>query len=304
MPATRVIRLRHVGVAAPNFQEAVTFYTDAWGLTKTDSDSGIAFFAAEGSPEQYILRIRQADEKRIDLLAFGVESAESVDALAQQLASEGVRFVSEPGPLQTPGGGYGFRFFDPDGRVIEVSSDVAERPYRVLEEREAIPVKLSHVVLSSPNIDSTIAFYREKLGFKLSDWIENMMCFMRCTTDEHNLAIFRSNNAALNHVAFEFRGIDEFMRATGRVLKQGGIMRSGPGRHLIGDNTYSYIWDPNGNVSEITTNMEQILDDETWTPRRVTREESGDQWGTAKTADKVPENALLPETGHWVAPPI
>lgn len=98
------------------------------------------------------------------------------------------------------------------------------------------------------------------LGFKLSDWIEDQMCFMRCTTDEHNLAVFRGTKAQLNHVAFEFRGIDEFMRATGRVLKAGGVMRFGPGRHVIGDNTFSYFFDPNGNVAEITTNMEQCDD--------------------------------------------
>jgi catechol 2,3-dioxygenase-like lactoylglutathione lyase family enzyme len=293
-----------VGEAAPNFEETVAFYRDAWGLTQVDGDKDIAFFAAEGSPENYILRVRRDSDKRMDLLALAVDTASDVDTLAQDLAQANVRFVSEPGTLQTPGGGYGFRFFDPDGRVVEVSSDVAERPFRTLEEKESIPVKLSHLVISSPNADETIAFYQDKLGFKLSDWIEDQMCFMRCTTDEHNLAVFRGTKAQLNHAAFEFRGIDEFMRATGRVLKAGGVMRFGPGRHVIGDNTFSYFFDPNGNVAEITTNMEQCGED--WVPRRVTRAEAADQWDTAKTIedDKVPESALNPETGHWVAPPV
>jgi len=295
--------MRNVAVAAPNFGEAVSFYKDVWGLRQVEGETNMAYFAAEGSPEQYILRIRKSDEKRVDALALGVDTAADVDEIAADLAASGTRFVSEPGTLQTPGGGYGFRFFDPDGRVVEVSSDVAARPFRVLEEKESIPVKLSHVVLSSSNADETIAFYQNKLGFKLSDWIEDMMCFMRCTSDEHNVAIFRGKAPQLNHIAFEFRGIDEFMRATGRVLKYGSELRMGPGRHVIGDNTFSYFYDPNGNVSEITTNMEQCGED--WQPRRVTREEAADQWGTAVTldADKVPERALVPETGHWVAPP-
>ena len=165
MPSTRVTRLRHVGVAAPNFDETVAFYSDAWGLKKVDGDTGIAFFAAEGSPENYVLRLRKADDKRVDLVALGVESAAQVDELASELAASGTRFVSEPGTLNTPGGGYGFRFFDPDGRTVEVSSDVAERPYRALEEGESIPVKLSHLVIASANPGETISFYREKLGF-------------------------------------------------------------------------------------------------------------------------------------------
>jgi len=304
MPKTKVTSLRHVGVAAPNFDETVAFYTDAWGLKKVDGENGIAFFAAEGSPENYILRVRKADEKRLDLVAFSAEDAAHVDDLAKELASGGVRFVSEPGALTTPGGGYGFRFFDPDGRTIEVSSDVEARAFRKLDEGESIPQALSHLVIGSANPAETIAFYREKLGFKLSDWIGDAMCFMRCTTDEHDLAVFHSDSPQLNHIAFEYRGIDEFMRATGRVMKTGSVMRWGPGRHVVGDNTFAYFFDPNGNVSEITTNMEQCYDD--WQPRRMQQEEAGDQWQTARFAepDKVPANALVKETGFFVAPPV
>jgi catechol 2,3-dioxygenase-like lactoylglutathione lyase family enzyme len=300
----KVTHLRHVGVAAPNFDETVAFYSDAWGLKKVDGENGIAFFGAEGSPENYILRIRKADEKRVDLLAFGAEDAAHVDELASGLAASGVGFISEPGELNTPGGGYGFRFFDPDGRTVEVSSDVAQRESRELEEGESIPVGLSHAVLGSANQLETIDFYRNVLGFKMSDWIGNQMCFMRCTSNEHDLAIFRGDAPQLNHVAFLFRGIDEFMRATGRVMATGSVMRWGPGRHVVGDNTFAYFFDPNGNVSEITTDMEQCYDD--WQPRLMMPPEAGDQWGTAKGAepDMVPANSLVKETGFFVAPPV
>jgi catechol 2,3-dioxygenase-like lactoylglutathione lyase family enzyme len=300
----KVTHLRHVGVAAPNFDETVAFYTDAWGLKKVDGESGIAFFAAEGSPENYILRLRKSEDKRMDLLAFGAEDAAHVDELASNLASSGVNFIAEPGELKTPGGGYGFRFFDPDGRTVEVSSDVEQREFRELEAGESIPVGLSHAVLGSDKQLETIDFYRNMLGFKMSDWIGDQMCFMRCTTNEHDLAIFNGDAPQLNHVAFLFRGIDEFMRATGRVMGAGAVMRWGPGRHVVGDNTFSYFFDPNGNVSEITTDMEQCYDD--WQPRRMVQAEAGDQWQTAKgaTPDMVPANALVKETGFFVAPPV
>ena len=60
-----------------------------------------------------------------------------------------MQLVSEPGTLQTPGGGYGFRFFDNEGRTVEISSDVAVREHRTIEEGESIPVRLSHVVINS-----------------------------------------------------------------------------------------------------------------------------------------------------------
>jgi catechol 2,3-dioxygenase-like lactoylglutathione lyase family enzyme len=294
-------------LAAPNFEEAVSFYQDAWGLTKVNQDTGIAFFAAEGSPEQYVLRIRKSDEKRVDLVAFGVDDAAAVDELATRLATDGVRFVSEPGSLNTPGGGYGFRFFDPDGHVVEISCDVAERPYRQIEEREAIPIRLSHVVLDTTDVRRTQSFYEEKLGFLVSDWLGDGMCFMRCTPEQHNLGVFQRKSAALNHIAVEMRGFDEFMRATGRVLKSGAVLRYGPGRHgPLAQNTFSYFFDPNGHVGELCTAMEQIPVEGGRPPRVVDPAVQRDEWGTARTVapDAVPAASLIPDTGHWKAPPI
>src|SRR6185503_10732575 len=187
MTNAKVDRLRYVGVAVPNFDEAVDYYGGIWGLTRIDGEPDVAYFAAEGSPEQYVYRIRKADDKRLDLMGFGAEDAATVDAIANELQAKGVKFATEPGAMQTPGGGYGFRFFDPDGRTIEVSTDIDARQFREVDSREAIPVKLSHVVVNSPKKEEVDAFYRENLGFKRSDWI-TFMTFLRCNADHHSLA--------------------------------------------------------------------------------------------------------------------
>jgi catechol 2,3-dioxygenase-like lactoylglutathione lyase family enzyme len=90
----RVTSLRHVDVAVPDFEQQVDFYGGIWGLKRTDGDKDVAFFAAEGSPEQFVYRIRRAGEKRLDLIAFGADTPEDVDQLAADLAANGVRFVS------------------------------------------------------------------------------------------------------------------------------------------------------------------------------------------------------------------
>ncbi len=315
----QVTSLRHVDVAVPDFDEQLDFYDRVWGLTRVDGDKDIAFMAAEGSPEQYIYRIRKADEKRLDLIAFGADSPEDVDQLAADLAQAGVRFVSEPGQQQTPGGGYGFRFFDPDGRVVEVSAGVEQRSFREVEPREGIPVALNHVVLNSPNRKEVEAFYAERLGFKLSDWIP-FMGFYRCNANHHSLAIADGEVATLNHVAFEVRSIDDMMRGSGRVLKDGRArIMMGPGRHSAGDNTFYYFFDPQGNVSEYTAEVEQITNEDAWTPRE---HPPTDMWGTAQMPGRPPAAQMdpparqaqagdLPPTrmrqadpGLWVAPPV
>jgi catechol 2,3-dioxygenase-like lactoylglutathione lyase family enzyme len=112
MTESVITHLRHVDMAVPDYQRQLAFYTGTWGLTITAEDTGIAFLAAEGSPERYIVRLRQDDDKRLDLVSFGAASSQDVDALAQRLIERDIGLALEPGKLDTEGGGYGLRFFD------------------------------------------------------------------------------------------------------------------------------------------------------------------------------------------------
>jgi catechol 2,3-dioxygenase-like lactoylglutathione lyase family enzyme len=306
MPDQLITHLRHVDIAVPDFGTQLEFYTNVWGLTETGGDTGVAFLAAEGSPEQYVLRLRQGD-KRLDLVAFGAENPTHVDELATQLHNDGVRFVSEPGPLDTLGGGYGFRFFDIDGRTIEVSSDVAVRQHRKIEERESIPVRLSHVVLNSTDIDKTRDWYAAHLGFRLSDTLGDVMHFMRCNPRHHSFAIARGPHVSVHHVSFEMRGIDEYMRGSGRVIRSGAKKVWGPGRHLAGDNTFSYFLDPQGNTIEYTTELAE-LDEDTWHPHIYDMYDPmvQDQWGTSNPMNELvaKESFNDVDPGLFQAPPL
>jgi catechol 2,3-dioxygenase-like lactoylglutathione lyase family enzyme len=307
-----ITHLRHIDLAVPDYARQLDFFTGTWGLKAEHSDSGLTFLAAEGSPEQYIVRLRQSADKRIDLIAFGAAPGADVDALAARLAAAGVRLVSEPGPVGTPGGGYGFRFFDNEGRTVEVSSDVAVRAHRPIEEGEDIPVRLSHVVINSADPEATRAFYERHLGFVLSDTLMHphmgeMMWFMRINSWHHSLAIARGPHPALHHASFELRGIDEYMRGTGRLLRAGVEKIWGPGRHLAGNNTFSYFLDPSGNTVEYTTELER-LDEDTWHPHLYdfSRPEVADQWGTANQMNEFVAQQSFndPDKGLFVAPPV
>jgi catechol 2,3-dioxygenase-like lactoylglutathione lyase family enzyme len=304
--------LRHVDLAVPDFDKQLDFYTTMWGLTPEVTDSGIAFLAAAGSPEQYAVRLRRADEKRLDLIAFGAGTPSDVDALAARLGRTGVRLICEPGRLQTPGGGYGFRFFDNDGRTVEVSSEVAVRQHRKVESGESVPVKLSHVVINAPDPAATVAFYQRHLGFALSDTLTSphvgdVMWFLRVNRYHHSLAIARCPHVSLHHASFEMRGSDEYMRGPGRLLRAGVAKIWGPGRHLAGNNTFSYFLDPHGNTVEYTTELEE-LDEDAWHPHLYDLSDPmvADQWGTANPMNEFVAKQSFndPDRGVFVAPPV
>ena len=85
-----------------------------------------------------------------------------------------------PPTLNSPGGGYGFRFFSPDGLPFEISSDVARAEGRPIGRWEGVPVRISHIVLHSPDPQAAVRFFTDVLGFRVSDWLGDFMCFLRC----------------------------------------------------------------------------------------------------------------------------
>ncbi len=296
----------------PEYDKQVDFYGGNWGLTDAGGERDLKYFAAEGSPEQYIVRVRRAEEKRLDLVAFGAAHPTDVDALAERLAGAQIRLISEPGSLQTPGGGYGFRFFDLEGRVVEVSAGVATRTHRKIEERESIPVRLSHVVLNSPAPEKMVAWYEKHLGFRVSDTLVHpqlggLMWFLRCGPQHHSMAIARCPHTALNHVSFEMRGLEEYMRGSGRLIRAEVPKIWGPGRHRAGDNTFTYFHDPNGNTMEYTTELE-LLDEDTWHPSLYDTSEpdTSDVWGTAGGMNEWISKQMFndPDKSLFTAPPV
>jgi len=307
-----ITHLRHVDLAVPDYGRQLDFYTSVWGLKAETEGDGIAFLAAEGSPEHYSVRLRKAPDKRLDLISFGAAGDADVDALAERLGRDGVRLVTEPGRLQTPGGGYGFRFFDNDGRTVEVSASVAPREHRRIEPGESIPVRLSHVVVNSSDPEATVDFYRRHLAFALSDTLTSphvgdVMWFLRTNVFHHSLAVARGPHVALHHVSFEMRGIDEYMRGTGRMLRAGVEKIWGPGRHMAGNNTFSYFLDPHGNTIEYTTELE-TLDEDTWHPHLYDFSDPAvaDQWGTANPMSELVARQSFndPDRGVFTAPPV
>ena len=304
MASSGVVALRHLALAVPDFEAERRFMGGAWGLKEVEAGAEMAHFAAEGSADPFVLRLRKADERRLDVIAFAATDEASVDAMAQRMAAAGVKLIREPGPIEGPGGGYGFRFFDLDGRPIEVSANVVERAARELDRGESIPATLSHVVLHTPDVRKAADFYVQHLGFRVSDWLGDFMCFLRCNPLHHCLA-FLPGPPTLNHAAFEMRDVDEMMRGVGRLLRQDVVLGWGPGRHVAGNNAFSYFLSPGGSVVEYTAEVERV-DDATWTPTTYAPSpDITDQWGTGSIDGRGPQKLGHPaaDPGLWRRPP-
>jgi catechol 2,3-dioxygenase-like lactoylglutathione lyase family enzyme len=141
-----------------------------------------------------------------------------------------------------------------------------------------MPLKISHIVLHSPDHQAAVKFFTEVLGFKVSDWLGDFMCFLRCNEAHHRFALL-PGPPCLNHVAYDMLTVDDMMRGASRLKKRDCDIRWGPGRHTAGNNTFSYFCTPAGFAVEYTSELEEV-DFETHEP---TVHEPGpqvmDQWG-------------------------
>jgi catechol 2,3-dioxygenase-like lactoylglutathione lyase family enzyme len=301
-----ITHIRQVSLGVPELARARDFYEHQWQLDVVDVDDDRVYLGA-GCAESYSLRLRATTEPRVDLLALAVTTPSEVDAVAERVARHpDARLVGLPGPRQEPGGGYAARFLDCDGRTVEVSAGVGERSFEPVLATQSRPVGISHVVLNTADIERSRRFYEDVLGFKVSDWVEDYFCFLRTGPAHHLVAFTSAPHASLNHVAFEVLGIDEFMRATGRMMRNGNRPIWGPGRHGVGDNTFSYFADPaSGFVMEYTTAL-QVVDD-SWEPRvHASTDQGTDQWGTSNPLDDVVRTTMRgrPDPGLWTPPPL
>ncbi len=281
-----VTDIRYVGYAVKDIAAERRFYNDVWKLTEVAEEDGLVYFAAEGSPEHHVVRLRANADNRIDVIAFAADTREDVDALAKKVAAAGCKMISEPSRLDGPGGGYGFRFFSPDGLPFEISSGVETRPARDLKRWEAVPEKISHVVLHSPKHHDLVKFFTDVLGFRVSDWLGDFMCFLRCNEWHHRVAIL-PGPPCLNHVAYDMPTIDDMMRGISRVKGGGLDIRWGPGRHTAGNNAFSYFVSPNGFTVEYTSELERV-DEATWRAQvHKPTETIMDQWGVGVGGPKT-----------------
>jgi catechol 2,3-dioxygenase-like lactoylglutathione lyase family enzyme len=298
----KVSDLHYVGLAVPDLAAERQFFGETWGLIEVGEQDGKVYFAAEGSPHPFVIRLRQDAEKKTDLIGFSADSRADVDALFEQVKASGAKIISDPASAEGPAGGYAFRFFDPDGRAIEVICDSNKRQHRALGKGEAIPIGLSHIVLHTPDIGKLESFYRDALGFRLSDWIGKFMVFLRCNPVHHRLAIL-PGPPALNHVAFDVSSVDELMRGLARMTEKGIKLSWGPGRHTAGNNTFSYYITPNGNAVEYTSDLEEV-DEASWQPTVYEATPAiTDQWGTGRIiTGNVPHAEMSPDKGLWQVP--
>ena len=290
-------RLTTLTMAVPDVVASTAFLVD-FGL----EDAGGGVFKTRDGGEQ--LRLVEAPKRQLLRLGVGAEDADDLGRIAQRCSSQGlgelIQSSDESVVLGEPVTGLEVEITVADpiqaGAGPEPSVNrpgECARPnataQSVLASESVRPSNLTHVAYSSPDVETTIRFFLEIVGFDLSDRTA-IVSFTRCGEVHHNLALQPAPLAFPHHIAFEVDDVDDVVRG-GAAMVEGDPDRHvwGVGRHAIGSNWFWYLREPSGTFFEYAADIDRISDQDLYRPKEWEGRESLYSYGAP-----VPKEFVLP----------
>lgn len=241
--------------------EALRFLRD-WGLEEREVDGSLLHFTTQDGGEVFVRAIGDStlpaamqDGPTLRQVTWGVVDATALDAIAVRLGK--AASVDTQGVLTT---------LDPNGlshafRVSRCTPVIAAAqavngpgaPNRVDRRApifdQARPLSIGHVVLFVDDLDATLSFFLDTLGFIVSDSYPGHAAFLRCVTPgphHHAFVLRRPGKPGLNHVAFTVNTINEVFGGGLAMSRKGWDTEIGPGRHPISSAYFWYFKSPFG----------------------------------------------------------
>ncbi|RLL21808.1 VOC family protein [Acinetobacter chengduensis] len=122
--------------------------------------------------------------------------------------------------------------------------------------------RLQHFGIRAVDIDSLSEFYEHTLRFTISDRVYNEQqeltaIFIRTDQEHHSFAIFKSPINRFDHFSCEVRDWAEMKTWADHMAQNSIELAWGIGRHGPGNDTFFMIKDSDGNMGEISAELEQ-----------------------------------------------
>jgi catechol 2,3-dioxygenase-like lactoylglutathione lyase family enzyme len=254
-----MIKLSRLGSATfetTDLDRAIAYYTDVNGLVLGARESGRAFLASKTG--LLAITLEQGGEAKLKRLAFEVSPSADFADLARKLSADGVQ--SELRSDAVPGVGKVLAFDDPNGTTIELFKD-----WKYLGSHHQVfgagPLKLGHVACVANDPKAMADFYCRVLGFRVSDWVEDVAVFLRCNPDHHTVNFFRGPKPGMHHIAFEMKDFAHIQNACELLGQRKMPINWGPVRHGPGHNVAIYHRNADDQLVEFYIELDQMKDE-------------------------------------------
>lgn len=261
----KVNRIVYAAFETPDLEGQIDHYTKVMGLTLVDRDGDAAYLSTSGDHHTVVLR--KGNEAKCDALGFQLPRGTDLGDYDAQIKAHGIETLRRSDAQ--PDIKDALVFTDDKGTKIEAF--VEAEPANVGFQRAGIsPNKLGHVAFNSTDVQKTVKFYCDVLGFKVSDWMGDFFAFLRCGPDHHTINLVAGGRSKMHHIAFELRDWTHIRDACDLLAADRIPLIWGPVRHGIGHNISTYHRNADGQIIELFCELDRVNEDlEVYEPRRV-----------------------------------
>ncbi|HSU07010.1 MAG TPA: VOC family protein, partial [Acetobacteraceae bacterium] len=207
--------LGYVGIGAANFDDWSDFATGWLGMQAVERGATTQAFRMDDLRQRLIIDSELSRGR--SCFGWEVEDSTALDLLAARLERASVAVRREPKALADQRlVGELISFSDPAGNRLEAfhGAQVAPEPFRpgrAISGFRTGPLGMGHVVLGVPHMDTALRFYRELLGFRISDYILSPVTayFLHVNPRHHSLALFEIGRSGFHHLMVELYSFDD-----------------------------------------------------------------------------------------------
>lgn len=189
---------------------------------------------------------------QLHLACFRFDTAAALHAHRAQLQARGVALQDASDNAHT--------VLDPEGRRIRFEHGPAA-PAAPAAAAGLPAARLQHFAVRTPDPAALLAFYTGQLGFVLSDRVCDgagalTAAFLRTDAEHHAMAIFRAPLARFDHFSCEAQDWGALRDWADHMADAGFPLAWGVGRHGPGNDTFFMLKDMDGNMAEISAELE------------------------------------------------
>lgn len=264
-----VLRLGEAQIRVMDMEKALEHYDKRVGLHQTHRDGeGRVYLKCWDEHDAHSIVLREADRPGLDWFAFKVTDDATLTELGKKIEKFGLQ-VNEAPAGKYPRSGRRLEFVLPSGHTMHLYAE-KERVGNTLgfENPGTTPAegvirglrinRLDHILLGCQNPDDNVRFFREVLGFALSEKLvdhesgASLAVFLSCSNKPHDVAfVLQPEQNKFHHVSFLLESQHDVVHAADLIGRYRIPVDVGPNRHGITRGATIYFFDPSGNRNEV-----------------------------------------------------
>jgi catechol 2,3-dioxygenase len=285
------MHIGHVALRVTDLERSVAHVTNVLGLHERARSDGEVLLSS--NEKHHELQLIAADAAALDHIGLEVEGGDELARVRASALAAGAEMLEEA--RGEAGIGDAIRFVGPAGMVYEVYDGMDREPLSTNTYLRPGIRKLGHLSFACENPVEVVAFWRDALGFRISD-VAGGLTWMRCDNDHHGLAVSpRPHGNVLHHHAWQTQDWGALGQYCDDIARAGLTLSWGPVRHGPGFNVATYLPDPDGVIIEVYADLLQIDDERAYTPVDWSNEPRAlNLWGPLPGEDLLMAGIPLP----------